>query len=140
MIVNSDKKSKNTLKQIKKAEQEEKDLKLRAACEKLAIERYGEDKIKQWSNANKGLWYLPVIDEEDNIDALGIMRPITRHVLSYASLKIEDEGLYVFLEACMRECWVEGDDKILEEDEYFIPAAQKFNKIMEGKKVAFLKR
>jgi len=48
--------------------------------------------------------------------------------------------LYVFLEACMRECWVEGDICIMDDDEYFIPAAMKFNKILEGKKASFLKR
>lgn len=139
MIV-TDNKVKKTLKQIKQAENEKKEQNIKALCEALAIERYGDKKVKDWSNENKGLWYLPVINDDDTIEKMAIMRPINRHILSHASTKIEDEGLYVFLEACMRECWVEGDAEILEEDDYFIPAAMKFNKIMEGKKVAFLKR
>jgi hypothetical protein len=139
MIV-TDNKAKKTLKEIKQAENEKKEKAIKALCEALAVERYGDEQVKNWSNENKGLWYLPVINDDDTIEKMAIMRPINRHILSHASTKIEDEGLYVFLEACMRECWVEGDTEILEDDEYFIPAAMKFNKIMESKKVAFLKR
>jgi len=132
--------NKSTLKEMREAEKQRMDAQLKAACEKLAIERYGEDQVKQWSNKHKGLWYLPVVDEDNNIEVMAIMRPIDRHILSFASTKIEDEGLYIFLEACMRECWVEGDSCILDDDEYFIPCAMKFNKILEGKKAAFIKR
>ncbi|RTL47261.1 MAG: hypothetical protein EKK39_14935 [Sphingobacteriales bacterium] len=132
--------NKSTLKEMRDAEKQRKEAELKAACEKLAYEKYGEEQVKQWSNKYKGLWYLPVIDDDNNIEAMAIMRPIDRHILSFASTKIEDEGLYVFLEACMRECWVEGDQQILEDDEYFIPCAMKFNKILEGKKAAFIKR
>lgn len=125
---------------MKARERKEEEVKLRAKCEALAFEKYGEDEVKKWSNASKGLWYMPVINEDGSIEKMAIMKPIDRHILSLASTKIEDEGLYIFLEACMRECWVEGDKEILDDDEYFIPAAQKFNKIMESKKVAFLKR
>jgi hypothetical protein len=86
------------------------------------------------------LWFLPVLDDEGNVECLGIMRPITRSILSYASTKIQDEGLYEFLEAAMRECWIEGDTRILDEDEFFIPCSQQFNKILEGKKAALVKR
>jgi len=48
--------------------------------------------------------------------------------------------LYAFLEAAMRECFIEGDKEILDDDEYFIPAANAFNKILEGKKASLLKR
>ena len=93
-----------------------------------------------WSNQNKGLWYLPIVDYNGNIEKCLILRPITRHILSYASTKIEDEGLYTFLEAAMRECMIEGDSEILDDDEYFIPAAMQFNDIMKGKKAMLLKR
>jgi hypothetical protein len=76
----------------------------------------------------------------NNIEALALMKPITRHILSYASTKITDEGLYAFLEAAMNECFVEGDRCIIDDDEYFIPAANSFNKILEGKKASLLKR
>lgn len=132
--------NRDTLKIIKAREAKEKEAALRAKCEALAIERYGEDEVKKMSNANRGLWYLPVIGEDGTIEKLGILKPIDRHILSHASTKIEDEGLYIFLEACMRECWVEGDIEILDDDDYFIPASTQFNKIMESKKVAFLKR
>ena len=134
--------NKNSLKEIRKREKEELEIKLRSECEAIAIERYGEDAIKKLSNTHKGLWYLSVEDEDGAIEALAIMKPIDRHILSYASTKIEGEGLYAFLEACMNECMLDGfcDKKIVDDDEYFIPAANTFNKILEGKKATLLKR
>ncbi len=140
-MIRTELKKGESVKQIRERERKEKEQKLRDECAKLADERFGADKVKKWSVDNKGLWFLPVMEESgDKIEALAIMRPITRSVLSYASTKIQDEGLYEFLEAAMRECFVEGDMKIIDEDEYFIPAANQFNKILEGKKAALLKR
>ena len=140
-MIKTDKKAQGTLKEMRDRERTEKENKLKAQCEALAIERHGEKAIKQWSNEHKGLWYLPVMDDaEEKIEKMIIMRPINRSILSYASTKIEDEGLYTFLEQCMRECYVAGDMEIIDEDEYFISAAMKFNKIMDGKKAALLKR
>lgn len=130
-----------SVKEIRKREAERKEKELREQCEALAIEKFTKAKLGQWSNENKGLWFLPVMDETgEKIEALAIMRPITRSILSYASTKIQDEGLYEFLEAAMRECFVAGDEVILNDDNYFIPAANQFNKILEGKKAALLKR
>ena len=129
-----------SLKDIKKRDQQQKDDELKAACEKMAHEKFGEERLKNWEREYKGIWFLPVTDDDGNIEALALMKPITRQVLSYASSKIADEGLYAFLEASMSECFIDGDKKILEDDEYFIPAANAFNKILEGKKANLLKR
>jgi len=109
-------------------------------CNALANARYGEDEVKKMSNANKGIFFLPVMGDDDEIEKMALMKPIDRNILSYASTKITDEGLYAFLEAAMRECFIEGDREILDDDEYFIPAANSFNKILEGKKASLLKR
>ena len=133
--------NKGSIKEIRERERKEQETRLREQCQALSYERYGEDQVIKWSNQHKGLWYLPVMDESgDNIEAIALMKPITRHILSYASTKISDEGLYAFLEQCMRECFISGDQSILDDDDYFIPAAMKFNAILEGKKAALLKR
>jgi len=130
-----------SIKEIRKREAVQKEKDLHARCEALAVERFTKETMVKWSNENKGLWFLPVLDETgEEIEGIAIMRPITRAILSYASTKIQDEGLYEFLEAAMRECFVAGDDFILDDDNYFIPAANQFNKILEGKKAALLKR
>jgi hypothetical protein len=128
------------LKQMRDKERTEKEAAMKAKCQEFAAAKYGEAKLVEWSNANKGLFFLPIEDEDGEIEKLGIMKPIDRNILSFASTKIQDAGLYAFLEACMRECWIEGDAAILEDDEYFIPAANVFNKILEGKKASLLKR
>lgn len=138
MIRNND--NEKAIKQMREKEKQFKDDAIKAKCEALAKERYGEEKVVSWSNANKGLFYLPIINDNDEIEKLGVLKPIDRNILSFASTKINDAGLYAFLEACMRECWIEGDTCILDDDEYFIPAANTFNKILEGKKAALLKR
>jgi hypothetical protein len=133
--------NKSSLKAIRAKERAEREQKQRAECEAIAVERFGEQKIKEWSNSHKGLWYLPVYDEEGEIiEKLAIMKPIDRHILSYASTKISDEGLYIFLEACMNECFVEGDREVIDDDIYFLPASSAFNKIIDGRKAAMLKR
>lgn len=151
-MIQTNNNGRETLKELKKRESAEKDAKLKTDCEALAVSLIGDDEIKKMSNVNKGLWYMPVINEDGSIECMAIMKPIDRHILSFASTKIEDEGLYTFLEQCMREVFVAGiqPDKtivktpdeciIITDDEYFIPSAMKFNKIMEAKKVGFLKR
>lgn len=130
----------NTLKEIREREKQAEAEKLKQACNKLAYERYGEKEVVALSNKYKGLWYLPILDEDGTIEKMAIMKPIDRHILSFASTKVQDEGLYIFLEACMRECFVLGDKEIIEDDDYFLPAANKFNGMIEGKKAALLKR
>jgi hypothetical protein len=139
-MMNNDRSTKNSLKSIRDRERKEKDDQVKELCQKLAYERYTEDQVKKWSNENKGIFYLPVMSTEGDIEKLALMRPITREILSYASTKIQEEGLYIFLEAAMRECLITGDAEILDDDEYFIPAANAFNAILEGKKASLLKR
>ena len=140
-MIQTDNNKGTSIKEIRERERREQETVLREKCQALANERYGEEQVVKWSNQNKGLWYLPVLDESgEGIEAMALMKPINRHILSYASTKITDEGLYAFLEQCMRECFIAGDDFIIEDDEYFIPAAMKFNAILEGKKAALLKR
>jgi len=132
---------KKTLKAIREQELKDAEKKLREQCNVFAYEKWGEAQVKKWSNEHKGLWYLPIMEDDgETIEKIALFKPIDRHILSYASTKVADEGLYLFLEACMRECWIAGDDEILEEEEYFLPAANKFNSIVDGKKAAFLKR
>ena len=140
-MIQTDTNKGSSIKDIRERERKEQETQLRDKCQALAYERYGEEQVVKWSNQHKGLWYLPVMNESgENIEAIALMKPINRHILSYASTKITDEGLYAFLEQCMRECFIAGDQFIIDDDEYFIPAAMKFNAILEGKKAALLKR
>lgn len=139
-MIRNNKDNEKAIKAMREKEKQAKDSATKIKCEAIAIERYGETKVKEWSNANKGLFYLPIMDDNDEVEKLAVLKPIDRNILSFASTKIQDAGLYAFLEACMRECWIEGDAEILEDDEFFIPAANTFNRILEGKKAALLKR
>lgn len=113
---------------------------LKIECEKLAIKRYTKEQLDKWTKEFGAIWYLPVLDAKGGIEKMMVMKPITREALGYATSKIEGEGIYAFLEAAMRECKIDGDEEILDDDDYFLPASSSFNKIVEGKKTAMLKR
>lgn len=110
---------------------------LKVQAEELAKARYGV-KLDEWRKAYRNVWFL-IIESDGQIDKMAVMKPINRHILSFASAKIEDAGLYSFLEACMRETWLDGDAELLDDDNYFIPASMQFNKMIEGKKATFVK-
>lgn len=140
-MIRTDETSGKSLKELRKQERMQIEKELIAKCEALAIERYTEEQVVKWSNANKGLFFLPVLDEEEQaIEKMAILKPIDRHILSYASTKIEDEGIYVFLGAVLEACWIAGDEEIKTDDVYFLPAANKVQKIIDGKKANLLKR
>ena len=135
--------STQSLKEIRERDEKAKQKEIIAKCEAKAIERLGDaEKLKQFSNKHGGIWYLPIIDEAGNIEKLAIFKPIDRNILSYASTKMQDEGLYAFLESAMNECILKdySDMEIIEDDEYFLPASTQFNKLIEGKKAYMLKR
>jgi hypothetical protein len=134
--------AKESLKERLKRERLEKEAEVKKQCESFAKEKHTEAQLKKWSNQHKGLWFLPIFDQDDEtkIIALGIFKPITREALSYATTKMEEGGLYEFLEAAMRECWVAGEEAILDDDKYFLPASSKFNKMIEGHNAMLLKR
>ena len=140
-MIRTDESGGKSLKELRKIEQQEKEKELRVKCEALAFERYGEEKIKQLTNKYKGLFYLPILgDDEETIEKMAVLKPIDRHILSYASTKIDDDGLYEFLGAVLKSCWLEGDMEIQEDDNYFIPACQNINSLMKGKKAYLVKR
>jgi|ERR1035437_1388648 hypothetical protein len=141
-VIRNDETKGRSVKEIRTRERKEKEDKEREACTAYADERFGKEELKQLSSKNKGIWFLPIWEDQESltIEKFAVMKPVDRNILSYASTKMTDEGLYAFLESAMRECFLLGDKEILDEDEYFIPASTSFNKIMEGKKASLLKR
>lgn len=135
--------NKNSLKEIRDRDRKEKEAEIKTMCEAIAVERLGgHEALIKLSNKHQGIWYLPIMDDEGGIEKMAILKPIDRHILSFASTKMEDEGLYIFLEAAMRQCFHEefSDMEILDDDKYFLPASGQFNKLIEGKKAFMLKR
>lgn len=134
--------NKNSLKGIKAREKKQKEAEEKALCEAYAIGKLGsEQNLVKLCNEKKGLWYLPVFDDDGNVEKMLILRPVDRLTLSMASSK-SDDGLYVFLESAMRDCVIEeySDMDIFEIEDMFIAAALAFQKMMEGRRVSILKR
>ncbi len=132
--------NKSAIKSMRAKEKAEHDEALKAKCKVYANQKFGEEELNKLSNTHKGLWFLPILDDDDEITAIGILKPIDRNIMNYASTKVNDEGLFTFLEVILRSCWVAGDDEIKEDEETFIAAANALNKIVENKKAALVKR
>lgn len=135
--------NKLSMKALREKERNEKEAALKLKCEARAIELLGsKEALVKLSNENKGIWYLPLCDDAtpDEIEVMAIMKPIDMAILSYASTKVEDEGIMEYFRACLVSCFIGGDDIIKEDDNYTIPACFKIQKIIEGKKAYLLKR
>lgn len=135
--------NKLSMKALRDKERTEKEAALKILCEERAIELLGsKDALLQLSNKHKGIWYLPICDASDEatIEVMAIMKPIDMAILSYASTKVEDEGIMEYFRSCLVECFIAGDTVILEDENYTIPACFKIQKIIEGKKAFLLKR
>lgn len=130
-----------TMKEINARKNKEQEAKLLELCRMKAEKSYGAEKVASWKKEFGDIFFLPILDETgEKIEAMAVMKPITRTVLSYASTKISEEGIYSFLETAMRECWIEGNESdIFEVEDNFIAAADSFQKIINRKKAAFLK-
>lgn len=137
-MIQSDKSKTESLREIRDRKKKEEEVLLLEKCEAIARERYGV-KLDEWRKKFGHIWFLPVQDNTGEIEKLAVMKPIDRTILSYCADKMTEDGLYGYLEACMREVWLDGDNEIVDEEEYFIPCSDVFQRITQGKKAAFLK-
>lgn len=102
--------------------------------------------IAAWKKENpRGVWILTVFkdDEEDtDPDAVaesktGYVRKPTRQELS-AAMTLKNDPLGQ-AENILRDCWLGGDEELLEDEDYFQGAVSKFSEIMEVRKAEIKK-
>ena len=105
--------------------------------EQQVIDKFGADKVSNWKKQ-----YAPrkinvlVID-----DAIGVLRPIGAKEISDYSLMVSNNevGLEKASRYLIEELWIDGDRKILEDEEYFISAMLQSQRIIELKKSSFFR-
>ncbi len=134
-------KKKLSLKELEAKAAQEEELRVKELAEKEAVKRYTAEQLKKWQSENDGIWFLPFLTEDGkSIDKMLVLKSVDRNVLSFAMTKMEDEGMYGFLESAMREHTLDGDAEIFEDEDLFLGASKVFQKAMEGRKAFMLKR
>lgn len=71
-------------------------------------------------------------------DKACLLKKPTRKVLSMAS-SVASKDPMKFNEIILKNCWVDGDEEIIKDDDYFLGASQKIAEIIEFKEAELVK-
>ena len=89
--------------------------------------------IEDWKKANpRGIWELKVYNEDETENKTGYVRKPTRLELS-AALTIKNDPLKQAAEI-LNDCWLGGDDELLNDEDYSQGALAQFSELMEVRK------
>lgn len=132
--------SENILEQIKNSTakaQAQNEAEARKEVIKQLIERFG-DKFKEWEKeyAPRKLNYIEVEDK------CALLRPLDPETLSNYSMMLvlpEGGGLTAATRYVLEELWLDGDDDIRDNEDYFMSAMVQIQYVMEQKKSRFIK-
>lgn len=101
------------------------------------IERFGAANIEKWK-AEHNAQSLSVIVIEDK---MAILRPITPSEFAHYSIMVADPqgGMDAASQYLLEELWIDGDDEIRDDDDYFMAAMLQLQNAIELKKSGFTK-
>lgn len=86
--------------------------------------------IEAWKKDNpRGIWELEVFNEDETQSKKGYVRKPTRLELS-AAMTLKNNPLGQ-AEDILRSCWLGGDEELLDDEDYFQGAVNKFSELME---------
>jgi len=99
------------------------------------IERFTEEKLKQWKSefGNRELIYLKVEDK------LAVLRPPLADDLGDYLTAIGTNGMSKAVAMIVEQLWLEGDYQLIEDEDLFIAVFLQINNILEGKKGEFFR-
>lgn len=99
------------------------------------IERFTEDKLKQWKSefGNRELIYLKVEDK------LAVLRPPSAEDLGDYMMMIGTDGMAKAVVMVIEKLWIDGDYQLIEDEDLFIAVFLQINNILEGKKGEFFR-
>lgn len=95
---------------------------------------YTEEQLAAWKKKHGTVYEIKVDDRK------AILRKPARQDLSYATAgSSQGKDGMKFSELLMRQCWIDGDREILEDDEYFLSALPVLESITELKQAEIKK-
>lgn len=95
---------------------------------------YTDEQMAAWKKKNGTVYEIKVEDKK------AVLRKPTRQDLSYATAgSSQGKDGMKFSELLMKQCWIDGDREILEDDEYFLSALPKLESLTELKQAEIKK-
>ena len=107
------------------------------SAEDVLIKKYSAEKIASWRKQYAPRQLNVLVVE----DAVAVLRPIGAKEISDYSMMVtsEDVGLEKASRYLIEELWIDGDRKILDDEEYFISAMLQSQRVIELKKSSFFR-
>lgn len=95
---------------------------------------YTKEQLSKWKEKHGMLFEIKVEDK------LAIVRKPGRKDLSFATAgSSQGKDALKFAEILLRQCWVDGDKEIMDDDEYFLGAVPTLEALAETKKAEIKK-
>ena len=100
------------------------------------IKRFSQEKIDEWKEK-----YAPRKINIIEVDGkMAVLRPITADDVATYSMAVADKeiGLNKATKFMLEELWIDGDNEIVDNEEYYISAMMQAQKLLEVKKSSFM--
>lgn len=102
----------------------------------LLIERFGNEKVENWQKQFAPRKLSVIVVE----DKLAVLRPITASELGQFSVMVAGEdGLETACRYILSALWIDGDNCLRDDEEYFMGAMLQVQNAIELKKSAYYK-
>ena len=101
----------------------------------ILTERFGEKKVEEWKKGFSPRKINVIIVE----DKIAVLRPVTaREVSEYSMMVANSElGIDKASSYLLGELWIDGDEELKNDEEYFISAMLQLQQVIELKKSSF---
>ena len=91
---------------------------------------YTQEQLAAWKKKHGGKVFEVVVE-----DKKAILKKPARQDLSYASAgSSQGKDALKFVELLMKQCWIDGDREILEDDDYFLGAVPVVEALAEARR------
>lgn len=122
----------------RKAKEEVKTKEIKAVTEIDLLpfeDRFGKDQLATWKKqyGDRDLIYLGVED------TLAVLRPPTADDLGDYLTAMGTNGMSKAVAMIIEQLWIDGDYKLIEDEDYFIAVFLQMNNILESKKADFFR-
>jgi len=88
--------------------------------------KVSKEQIAAWKKKYGSVFRIRVEDKE------AYLRPPTRRDISYATTAGQSDPI-AFNEMILKNCWLGGDEEIMNDDAYFLAASSQLDKLIEIK-------
>lgn len=97
--------------------------------------KFTDEKLKEWKEKHGDRLFMIKVE-----DKLAVVRKPGRKDLSFATAgSSQGKDALKFAEILLKQCWIDGDQEIMEDDDYFLGAVPTLEALAENKKAEIKK-